>query len=272
MCRLYGVTREGYYAWRRRPLSARAREDEGLFRQIEAIFQANRSIYGSPRVHDALKQSGVALGRKRVARLMRCGGLKARCARIYRRNPGSNVFYTGVPNRSLDCQLSGLNQVWVGDITYLRVGQAWRYLAVVLDKYSRRVIGWKLSKHKSAWLTAEALDRAVRKRQPQPGVVFHTDRGIEYGAYAFRRRLERRGFIQSMNRPRSFNENAVMESFFHSLKAEGVHGTNFTQDDELIGYLKSYVKFYNEKRTHSALGYVAPANFELAQAGQLGVN
>jgi hypothetical protein len=114
MCRLYGVTREGYYAWRRRPLSARARKDEGLFRQIEAIFQANRSIYGSPRVHDALKQSGVALGRKRVARLMRCGGLKARCARIYRRNPGSNVFYTGVPNRSLDCQLSGPNQVWVG--------------------------------------------------------------------------------------------------------------------------------------------------------------
>ena len=120
MCRLYGVTREGYYAWRRRPLSARAREDEGLFRQIEAIFQANRSIYGSPRVHDALKQSGVALGRKRVARLMRCGGLKARCARIYRRNPGSNVFYTGVPNRSLDCQLSGPNQVWVGDISVLQ--------------------------------------------------------------------------------------------------------------------------------------------------------
>jgi transposase InsO family protein len=272
MCRLYGVTRVGYYAWRRRPRSARANEDDRLFHQIEKIFQDSRSTYGSPRVHEAMKNRGAALGRKRVARLMRSRGLKARCARIYIRNPGRHMFYTGIPNRSLDCQVSGANQVWVGDITYLRVGNAWLYLAVVLDKYSRKVVGWKLSRFKTAWLTREALDRAVRKRQPQPGLVFHTDRGIEYGAYAYRRRLDRLGITQSMNRPGSFNQNAVMESFFHSLKAEGVHGTSFGQEDEVASYLKSYVQFYNEQRIHSALGYKTPVAFEQTQGGLLGVN
>lgn len=243
-----------------------------ILRKIEAIYRGSRSTYGSPRIHEALKGAGMAIGRNRVARLMRSRRIKARCARIYRRNPGRNVFYTGVPNRSLDRAYVSPNQVWLGDITYLRVGQAWRYLAVVLDKCSRKVLGWRLGREKSAALTGAAFDCAVRRRRPPSGVVFHTDRGIEYGAYDFRDRLARSGFIQSMNRPGTLNDNAWMESFFHSLKAEGLHGTRFTDDGSLRAYLVSYVRFYNEQRAHSALGYLTPTAFEQECVGQLGVN
>lgn len=242
-----------------------------ILRQIEAIYRRSRSIYGSPHIHDALKGTGVAIGRKRVARIMRSHRIKARCARIYRRNPGRSVFYTGVPNRSLDLVPAGPNQVWLGDITYLRVGQAWRYLAVILDKCTRKVLSWRLGKEKSAALTGAALDSAVRRQRPPAGVVFHTDRGIEYGAYDFRDRLARFGFIQSMNRPGTLNDNARMESFFHSLKAEGVHGTRFTNDGSLRAFLSSYIQFYNVQRAHGALGYRTPAAFEQECVGQLGV-
>jgi transposase InsO family protein len=243
-----------------------------ILREIEAIHRESRMTYGSPRIHDALKGAGMAIGRKRVARLMRSHRIKARCARIYRRNPGRNVFYTGMPNRSLDHTLSAPNQVWLGDITYLRVGHTWRYLAVVLDKCSRKVLGWRLGSRKSSELTGEALDCAVRRRRPPAGVIFHTDRGIEYGAYDYRERLARFGFVQSMNRPGTLNDNARMESFFHSLKAEGVHGTRFTNEGSLRAFLSSYIQFYNNQRAHSGLGYRTPTAFERECLGQLGVN
>ena len=186
---LYGVTRAGYYAWRRRGDSARRRQDRGLLVQIQALFERSRRTYGSPRIHRALAAGGVHVSRRRVARLMREAGLRARAVTLYRRIPGLHGFFTSIPNRQLDRLATGLDQVWVGDITYLKVGGTWRYLAVVMDRYSRRILGWSLSATKDAHLTLSALNRAVFHRRPRPGVIFHSDRGVEYAADAFRDRL-----------------------------------------------------------------------------------
>ncbi len=163
----------------------------------------SRGTYGSPRIHQALRAAGTRVSRRRVARLMREAGLRARAAKLYRAIPGLHAFFTSIPNCQLDCLATGPDQVWVGDITYLKVGGAWRYLAVVMDRYSRRIVGWSLGRHKDARLTLAALNHAVFNRRPRPGLIFHSDRGIEYAAYAFRGRLATLGFVQSMNRPGS---------------------------------------------------------------------
>jgi len=262
LCRVYGVTRGGYYAWKHRGESFRRREDKDLLKCIEEVFQRSRKTYGSPRIQRQLNSNGYSVGVKRVARIMRENGLRARCARIYKANAGHNEFYTKLTNEQLKEVASAPNQVWVGDITYLRAGKKLRYLAVVMDKFSRRVIGWSMSSKRNAELTLKALDRAVHHRRPKGRVVFHTDRGMEYGCYLFRRRLARLGFTQSMNRPRTMNDNAQMESFFHSLKSDCYHAKKFISEVELRRLVESYIPFYNKQRLHSGIGYLSPVQFE----------
>ena len=161
LCRRYGVTRGGYYAWCGRKESLRARQDERLRGRIGAIFLASEGTYGSPRIHEALQQAGVRVGCKRVARLMREDGLKARSSRIYRRMPGTRRFFGEIPNRVLEMTTRRPGQIWVGDVTYLKCGGAWRYLAVVMDRHSRRVIGWCLNIRRDLGLTMAALNAAV---------------------------------------------------------------------------------------------------------------
>jgi transposase InsO family protein len=266
MCRLYGVTRAGYYAWRRRGASARRRQDQSLLGLIQAIFAQSRGTYGSPRIHQALRAVGTRVSRRRVARLMREAGLRARAAKLYRAIPGLHAFFTSIPNRQLDRLATGPDQVWVGDITYLKVGGAWRYLAVVMDRYSRRIVGWSMGRHKDARLTLAALNHAVVNRRPRPGLIFHSDRGIEYAAYAFRGRLATLGFGQSMNRPGEITDNAHMESFFHSMKTDVVHGVTFANEDDLGRVLRSYLLYYNAARLHSGLGYRSPIDYEARHA------
>ena len=186
LCALYGVTRAGYYAWRSRAESARREQDRGLLSKIRGVFERSRGTYGSPRIQRALVSVGERVSRRRVERLMREAGLRARAAKLYRANPGLHGFFTSIPNRQLERLTTGPDQVWVGDVTYLKVAGAWRFLATVMDRYSRRVLGWSLGRHRDARLTLAALNRAVFNRRPRPGVIFHTDRGIEYAAYAFR--------------------------------------------------------------------------------------
>ncbi len=150
----------------------------------------------------------------------------------------------------------------MGDVTYLRVRQQWRYMAVIMDKHSRRLLGWSLSKRRDAVLTRTALQHALRRRSPEPGLIFHTDRGIEYGAYEYQAALRRRGIVQSMNRPGQMNDNAHMESFFHSLKSEFLWGKQFDTDNELRQTLHTYLQFYNQSRLHSSLDHTPPATFE----------
>jgi transposase InsO family protein len=266
MCRLYGVTRAGYYAWRHREPSKRTQANEQLWKKIQNIHAKSRDTYGNPRVHEALTASGERASRGRVERLMRKNALKARAAKLYRSNPGHHAFYASIPNQQLEKIATAPDQVWVGDVTYLKVGKVWRYLAVVMDKYSRRVIGWSLGKARDANLTIAALNRAVFNRRRASGVIFHTDRGIEYAAYAFRKRLGRLGFIQSMNRPGTMIDNAHIESFFHSMKSDVIHGKKFHEDRDILKALRSYMPFYNHERLHSSLGYQPPAKYEAEAA------
>lgn len=262
MCRLYGVTRGGYYAWRRRQPSDRAQRDAALLAQIRAIHAAHDGNYGSPRVHGALTSAGEHLGRKRVARLMRANRLRGRVADLYRSRAGVKAFFTSIPNRQLDVLADAPDRVWVGDVTYLRVGKAWRFLAVVVDKHSRRVVGWSLRRRRDVGLTLAALRRATHHRRPRPGLVFHSDRGIEYAAEAYRQGLREQGIVQSMNRPGRMNDNAHMESFFHSMKAELHRKLDVTSDTQLRAVISRYVDYYNQRRGHTSLAHHSPAQFE----------
>jgi transposase InsO family protein len=262
MCRVYGVTRAGYYAWRSRERSERERRNEALLGRIRRVHEQSRGTYGSPRVHRALKSQGVGASENRVARLMRAHRIKARVATIRYTNRKLQSFFDSGRNEQLGLELSGPDQVWVGDITYLKVGPVYRYLAVVMDKYSRRVLGWAYGPKKDVALTLKALERAAHSRRPQRGLIFHTDRGIEYAALAFKARLAQLGIRQSMNRPGKVTDNAFIESFFHSMKSEVYHGIRYQRDQDVRAVLKSYLPFYNGARLHSSLNYVSPATFE----------
>lgn len=262
MCRLYAVTRAGYYAWRCRQPSTRAQRDTQLLMQIRAVCAAHDGNYGSPRVHGVLQQAGERLGGKRVARLMRENHLRGKVADLYRSRAGTKAFFTSVPNRQLTVLAKTLNRVWVGDVTYLKVGTAWRYLAVIMDKHSRRVLAWALRRRRDVGLTLRTLRLAVQKRRPQPGLIFHSDRGSEYGAEPYRERLRTLGFVQSMNRPQRMNDNAHMESFFHTMKSELHKKLTVPTDTDLRRVIAKYVDYYNQHRGHTSLGNRSPAVFE----------
>lgn len=261
MCRLYGVTRAGYYAWRGRGPSVRALDNDRLLACIRRVHEASRGTYGSPRIYRHLQNQGEAAGENRIARLMRHAGIKARVATMRYTVPNMKRFFI-IPNQQLDKPGTLTDRVWVGDITYLKVGAIYRYLAVVMDKCSRRIVGWAFGRQKNVALTLRALNHAVGRRKPPPGLIFHTDRGIEYAANAFRERLAELGIIQSMNRPGQVTDNAHMESFFHSMKAEIIHGCRFNHDREILATLRSYLPFYNRSRIHSSLNYVSPVTYE----------
>ena len=263
MCEYFGVSRSGFYAWSKRAPSKRQQREAGLVEQVQRIHRQSRGYYGSPRIKHALQHEGVAVSRSTVARLMRHARLQGRSARSYRRSrAGQRAFFTSVPNTARHVLVQRLDQVWVGDVTYLRVAGQWRYLAVVMDKFSRRVIGWSLSAQRDARLTCEVLAHAWRNRKPQDTLHVHSDRGIEYSAWAYRDKLSRLGMTQSMNRPGQMNDNAFMESFFHSMKCEALYGQVFHREEDLRETLLSYIQFYNQQRLHSSLGYRAPARFE----------
>jgi transposase InsO family protein len=193
---------------------------------------------------------------------MRDEALKARSARIYRRMPGTRRFFGDIPNRVLELKTTAPGQVWVADVTYLKSGGGWRYLAVVLDRDSRRVLGWVLGLRRDLALTLAALNRAVARRRLLPGLIFHSDRGVEYSAYAFRARLAALGITQSMKRPRELGDNAFIESFFHSMKAEAIHARAFPDDCALREVVSQYIRRYNLTRLHSSLGYRSPIDYE----------
>ncbi len=267
MCRLYDVTRDGYNSWRRRGTSVRKLEDETLCGVILNHFKESGGVYGSPKITEQLRSQGYQIAKKRVARIMQENGLIARRAQIYRKMPGLCHFIRSVPNRVLDTSATEPNKIWVGDITYIRVGGEWHYLAVVLDKFSRRVISWGMAERRTADLTWRVMQQALRMRKPTAGLIFHTDRGIEYRAFHFAERLAKRGIIQSMNRPRRMNDNAHMESFFANFKAERIHGREeFRTKDELWAVMSEYVNFYNRRRIHSSLGYITPEEYECKSA------
>lgn len=266
MCERLEVSRSGFYAWSRRAECAHRRRDLALARRIETHFEESAGTYGSPRIHALLRREDERVGRKRVVRLMRQAHLRARASRIYRRIPAPVLARLGIGNQAREREVTGPNQVWRGDVTYLKVPGGWRYLAVVLDQYSRRLLGFQIGTQHNAELTVAALRRAIARRRPPAGLVFHSDRGSEYAGYLYRDRLSGRGIVQSMNRPKTMTDNAYVESFFHSMKSDVIHGHPQRRPAELESVVRRYIAHYNRRRLHSALAYRSPIDYERANA------
>ena len=195
---------------------------------------------------------------------MRDAQLVGRAATLYRRVPGLGRFFSRYSNLKMSMPApTGIDQQWVADVTYIRVAGTWQFLAVVMDVYSRRIIGWSLSPSRTVELTLSALRHALRVRSPGPDLIFHSDRGSEYAAYSFQSELAKHGIRASMSRPGCCTDNAHMESFFHTAKAELIHGVEFEDDRQLRRALAGYInQFYNRNRMHSALGYMSPVEYE----------
>ncbi len=266
LCSRLNVSRSGYYAWLRRKPSARDQQDLWLKKRITTLFQQSREVYGSPRIHKALLKQGISVGKKRVERLMREEGLKGRVARVYRRVPGLHRFFQSIKNRRRELpKPSRPNQHWAADVTYIRVKKKWMYLSAVLDLYSRRIVGWSLGSRRTVDLTKASLMMAIRNRRPEKGLLFHTDRGIEYRANEIQAVHQRYGIIPSMNRPGQCTDNAEMESFFHSLKGELIKNKYFSSEYHLRDSVAGYIQhFYNRTRLHSSLNYQSPVEYETA--------
>lgn len=264
MCRVLGVSPSGYYAWRHRPPSARARTDQALLERIRAIHAQSRQTYGTPRVHAELRDAGVRCGQKRVARLMRQTGLEGAHRRRTTRTTVPDPSTAPAPDlvaRTFvaDCP----DRLWVADITYVRTWAGWLYLAVVLDAFSRRIVGWSMADHLRTDLVLDALNMAVWNRRPEPGLVHHSDRGCQYTSLAFGRRCREAGILPSMGSRGDAYDNALAESFFATLETELLTRQSFPHRGAARLAIFDYIEaFYNPRRRHSALGQVAPAAYE----------
>jgi transposase InsO family protein len=271
LCEAVGVSRSAYYAWRSSGPSARELANERILAEIRAIHVENEARYGSPRVVDELRERGHEVGKHRVARLMRENGIFARMRRRFRHTTDSKHKLPVAPNLlEQNFTATAPNQAWVGDITYIWTAEGWSYLAVLLDLYSRRVVGWALRKSLSRELAVSALQHAVTCRRPPAGLVHHTDRGSQYASQEYRNLLAAHGVRCSMSAAGNCYDNAVAESFFATLKKELVHGCAFETRSEAYDAISDYIEnYYNAKRRHSAAGNQSPINFELANFGRL---
>jgi transposase InsO family protein len=264
MCEVLKVSRSGYYAWRERPHSEREQANRQLLRAIERVHAESRGAYGSPRVHQALRRGGVSCGRHRVARLMREEGLRGKAKQRFRSIATKRSEMPSAPNllaRSFSAPAP--DRAWVADITIVRTGEGWLHLAVVLDLFSRKVVGWATSERVQQAIALEALAMAIRRRRPEPGLVHHSDRGGQYAAAAYQALLDRHGLVSSMSRPGNCLDNAVAESFFHTLKTELVYHEHYrTREAARLAIFEWIEGFYNRTRLHSTLGYRSPEEYE----------
>jgi len=264
MCRLLGVSRSGFYAWRNRPDSERARRSRRLLVKIRAIFKRRRGAYGSPRIWRDLVDDGELVGRGQVARLMRENGLRAKQSRKFKATTNSAHHLPVAPNILGDKgPVSEENEVWVSDITYVWTREGWLYLAAVMDLYSRRIVGWAASARMKTELVIQAYERALALRGPVPGLIHHSDRGSQYAGTAYQELLGSCQAVCSMSRKGNCYDNAVMESFWHSLKVEWLFDFEFETRRQAVRAIGEYIDgFYNRERRHSSLGYVSPIEFE----------
>lgn len=265
MCEHLDVSRSGYYAWLERPAPTRAAEDAEIAAEITAAHARSRKTYGSPRIHAELRARGRRVGKKRVERLMRESGLQARRKRRFRRTTDSNHTNPVAPNvveRKFDPPAP--NRIWVTDVTYVWTDEGWLYLAVMLDLFARRVVGWATSAKNDTVLALSALQSALQGRRPARGLIHHSDRGSPYASADYRAALDAAGVIASMSRTGDCWDNAVAESFFATIKAELIEERRFATRAEATAAIGDYVEnFYNTSRRHSHLGYVSPIECEL---------
>jgi len=268
MAKMLGVSKSGYYAWLSRPESGREREHRRLDARVRAAFELHKARYGSTKIARYLTDNGYLCSRARVAKSMKRQGLRSIVAKKFRATTDSNHNLTPAPNlldRNFD--VDEPNTVWVSDITYLRSKAGWLYLTVFIDLFSRRIVGWSVTTSLRHEMVIQALTRAVNTRRPPPGLIIHSDRGIQYCCEAFRDKIAEYGFVQSMSRKGNCWDNAVAESLFRSLKTEWAYHIDLDGLEQAEPELFEYIEvFYNNQRLHATLDYVSPAAFERHKA------
>jgi len=267
MCRVLEVTRSGFYAWRKREPSARARSDQRLRMEVRAIHRTTRGRYGSPRIHSELQARGERVSRKRVARLMRQEGLRGKKRRRFRVTTNSKhphpVAENVLDRRFAVEQIGGPDQVWAADITYVPTREGWLYLAVVLDLASRLVVGWSMGETLESSLAIDALEMAIQRRRPAVGLLHHSDRGVQYASGDYRALLEGQQVVASMSRKGNCWDNAVAESFFATVEVELIEDSDWhTRAEARTAIFEFLEVWYNRQRRHSSLGYLTPAEFD----------
>lgn len=273
LCRVLEVSCSGFYRWLQAQPSERQTTNQRLTVEIKSIHRESRGTYGSPRIHAELRARGFECGRNRVARLMAETGVTGQRPRSFQKTTDSRHGHPRAPdlvNRNFNP--SAPNQLWAADITYIATASGWTYLAVILDLFSRRVIGWAIDEHMRTELVLEALDRALNTRERAEGLVHHSDRGSQYASIKHREELERRGIRVSMGATGCAYDNAVVESFFATLKKELVYRTNWLDHRQAALAISDYIlRFYNCRRRHSTLGYESPVAYETLHAAEVGL-
>lgn len=264
MCKMLSVSSSGYYDWKSRPPSKRTQENAILAAKIKDIFDNEKSRAGAKRIAKRLMQEGMRISRHRVARIMRLHGWRAKAARKFKATTNSNHKLPVAPNLlKQNFTASKSNEKWVSDITYVWTEEGWLYLAVVMDLYSRMVVGWAMSERMTSKLVMDALQMAIWRRKRPYGVIIHSDRGSQYCSHDYQQLLAKNGFICSMSKEGDCYDNASMESWNHSFKVEAIHGEKFTTRADAKNHVFEYIDvYYNRKRLHSRLGYLSPVYFE----------
>jgi putative transposase len=265
MSDVLGVSAKSYYHWLRCPESSRAKENRMILEEIRRIRRGKKRCYGSPRVHRELLDRGFCCSRKRVERLMRENGIRARFKKKFRRTTDSKHDYPVAPNLLKRCfEINEPDRVWVSDITYIYTDEGWLYLATVMDLYSRRIVGWSMNERMTERLVIDALEMAVGARRPAPGLLHHSDRGSQYAGRKYQEKLKKHGMLCSMSRKGDCWDNAVMESFYRSLKVESDYSVKYKTRKEAKRDIFMYIEmFYNRIRRHSYLGYKSPEEYEM---------
>lgn len=264
LCTVLSVTRSAYYAWAKAVQTSKAKQDAALKSVITSVFTKNRAVYGTRRLKKVLEKQGYTASRRRIGRLLQEAQLRCKTKRRFKATTNSKHNLPVAPNQ-LDRQfnVNKPDQAYVGDITYIHTQQGWLYLAVVIDLYSRQVVGWSMAEHMRATLVNDALIMAIWKRKPKKGLLWHTDRGSQYASDSHRKLLKQQGIIQSMSRKGNCWDNAVSESFFHTLKTECVNHENYATREAARKSIFDYIEvFYNRQRLHSNNGYLSPVEFE----------
>jgi putative transposase len=263
LCRNLQVSRAGFYAWNRRPLSRRTVVNQAALVHIRAIYRQHKQRYGSPRVCKALRAGGIKIGRHRVARLMSDDGLRAKATRRFRVTTNSRHPFPVAKNLlARTFEIDRPNRVWLSDITYLWTDEGWLYLTSLLDLCGRRIVGWGASETLDADSTCRVLRRALTVRRPAPGLIHHSDRGVQYAGHAYQRILHEHGVTCSMSRKGNCWDNAPMESFFATLKRE-IGQSRWPTRSAAVNAIDAYIAYYNHERLHSALDYRSPAQYEM---------
>lgn len=264
MCRILEVSKSGYFAWKNRPDSAKEKSDRVLAEKIATIHSEHRSVYGSPRIHHVLKENGFQVSRKRVARLMKELGISAkRCRRRVITTDSKHDLPIAENLLERNFGADAPDKKWATDITYIETGEGFLYLAAIEDLWSRRIVGWAMEATMDRSLVLSALEMALGRRNPEPGMIHHSDRGSQYASKDYRQMLIDQGIQVSMSRRGDCYDNAMIESFWHTLKNELVYRTNFKTHQEAKDAIFEYIEvFYNRKRRHSSIGYQSPESFE----------